>query len=312
MKKSLIALMVMLLGAVWYVTLSSWLGNGQKYENCLKEAERLEGKELYLDAIAKYEEAKNLKPVDRELALRIARDYHALGDERTYADKLLAMTADYGPDEEILALLCTHYQESGTQEGWIQCIRSLWEKYPDDKTVESYYDTVKGLYREKYMSLEDIEVYHGKYAVFIQEGKKGLIDAEGKVVMKPVYDDIVYNGKDNDRILVRDATTMYYVNKKGNKVLEPEESYEYLGLLSQNRAVAKKEGKYGYLDEKMKIAIPLSYDEATLFQEKTAAVKQGEHWALIDSKGKQKTEFLYDEVALNSLGGCSLGGAWFG
>lgn len=308
MKKSLVALMVALLGLAWYVTLSSWLGNGGKYEACLTEAKRLEEKGLYLDAIAKYEETKNLKPADREIELLIAGDYRAMGDGKTYTNKLQAVISAYGPDKEVLDLLYTYYRENDTEAGWIRCMKKLWEKYPDDKTVESYFDTVKGLYQEKYMNnIENIDIFHGKYAVFTQEGKKGLMDTEGGVVLEPLYDDIAYNGKDDDRILVRDSGSAYYVNKKGNKVLEPTENYAYLGLLSQNRAVAEKAGKYGYLDEKMQEKIPFTYDDATLFQEKMAAVKQGERWAIIDNKGKQKTEFIYDEVAINSLGGCSIG-----
>lgn len=172
MRKCLIVLMAALLGAAWYVALFSWFGNEKRYADCLKEAKRLEEKELYLGAIEKYEEAKGLKPVSRELALRIAHDYHALGDEKTYADELKAMVADYGPDEEILALLRTYYQESGTQADRIRFLKKLQEQYPDDKTVERYYDAVKGMYREKYMSVENIGTYHGKYAVFCQAGKK--------------------------------------------------------------------------------------------------------------------------------------------
>ena len=308
MKKSLTLGMAVLLVLAWYVTVSSWLGNGVKYENCLAEAKRLEEKELYLDAITQYEEAMKLKSATLELELLVAEDYRAMGDSKGYTNKLNSIISTYGPDERAVNLLCDYYKENYSKERLMRFLVSLHEKYPNDELVAGYYDTVKGMYREKYMSVQDIGVYHGKYAVYMQNGKKGLMNTDGDIVVEAVYDDIAYNGNNDDRITVKDKDRCYFVNKKGYKVQEPEESYEYLGVLSQKRVAAKKAGKYGYLTENMKEQIAFSYDGATAFKEETAAVKQGEKWALINRKGELKTEFIYDDIAINSLGACSVGG----
>ena len=308
MKKSLTLGMAVLLVLAWYVTVSSWLGNGTRYENCLAEAKRLEGKELYLDAITQYEEAMTLKSPTLEVELLIAEDYRAMGDSKGYTNKLNNIISAYGPEERAVTLLCDYYKENYSQERLMRALVSLREKYPDDKLVEEYYNTIKGLYREKYMSMQDIGEYHGKYAVYVQNGKKGLLDTNGDVVVEAVYDDIAYNGNNDDWITVKDGESYYFINKKGYKVQEPDESYEYLGILSQKRVVAKKAGKYGYLNENMKEQIAFVYDDATVFKEDLAAVKQGEKWALINRKGELKTEFIYDEVAINSIGACSVGG----
>lgn len=308
MKKSLTLGMAALLVLAWYVTLSSWLENGPKYENCLAEAKRLEGKELYLDAIAQYEEALTLKPATLEVDLLIAEDYRAMGDSKGYTNKLNSIISAYGPDERAVTLLCDYYKENYSQERLMRALVSLHEKYPDNRLIAEHYNTVKGLYREKYMSMQDIGEYHGKYAVYVQDGKKGLMNTEGDVVVKAVYDDIAYNGRDDDRIVVKDGDSYYFINKKGYKVQEPDENCDYLGILSQNRVIAKKTGKYGYLNENMKEQIAFAYDDATVFREDIAAVKQGDKWALINRKGEYKTEFIYDEVAVNSIGACSVGG----
>lgn len=308
MKKSLTLGMAVLLALAWYVTVSSWLGNGTKYKNCLAEATRLEEKELYLDAVAQYEEAMTLKAPTLEVELLIAEDYRAMGDSKGYTNKLNSIISDYGPDERAVTLLCDYYKENYSQERLMRALMGLRENYPEDELIASYYNTVKGLYREKYMSMEDIGEYHGKYAVYVQDGKKGLLDTNGDAVVEAVYDDIAYNGSNDDRITVKDGDRYYFVNKKGYKVQEPEESYEYLGILSQKRIVAKNGGKYGYLNENMKEQIAFVYDDATVFKEDLAAVKQGNKWALINRKGELNTEFIYDEVAVNSIGVCSVGG----
>lgn len=308
MKKSLTLGMAVLLVLAWYVTISSWVGNNAKYEKYLEEAKRLEGKELYLDAIAQYEEAMALKSATLEVELLVAEDYRAMGDSKGYTNKLNSIISSYGPDERAVNRLYDYYRENYSQDRLTRFLVGLHEKYPDNALVEDYYNTVKGLYSEKYMSIQDIREYHGKYAVYLQDGKKGLMDSDGDVVVEAVYDDIAYNGSNDDRITVRDGNSYYFVNKKGYKVQEPEERYEYLGILSQKRVVAKKAGKYGYLNENMKEQTAFVYDDATVFREDIAAVKQGDKWALINRKGEPQTEFIYDDIALNSIGACSVGG----
>ena len=55
MRKNLSVVMIVLLGLAWYITLSTWLGNEKKYNDMIAEAQRLEEKGLYLDAVSQYE-----------------------------------------------------------------------------------------------------------------------------------------------------------------------------------------------------------------------------------------------------------------
>ena len=99
MKKNLSAVMLVLLGLAWYVTLSSWLGNEEKYNGMIAEAQRLEEKGLYLDAIAQYEKAKGIKGGTLELEEYIADDYLAMGDYKSYRNRLNGIIDVYGPVE---------------------------------------------------------------------------------------------------------------------------------------------------------------------------------------------------------------------
>ena len=57
MKRKISLLMLVLLVMAWYVTYNSWIGNGIKAQEAIKNAEFLEEKELYLDAIEEYNTA---------------------------------------------------------------------------------------------------------------------------------------------------------------------------------------------------------------------------------------------------------------
>ena len=59
---------------------------------------------------------------------------------------------------------------------------------------------------------------------------------------------------------------------------------------------AKKDGKYGYLDENGAVVIPFIYDGAKTFSGLMAAVKKGDKWGYIDTEGTVIIPFAYDEL----------------
>lgn len=307
MKKNLSVAMIVLLALAWYITLSTWLGNEKKYNDMVAEAQRLEEKGLYLDAIAQYEEAKKIKGESLFLDDAIAEDYLALEEYKAYRNKLNEIINHYGPVEEVVVKLYEFTSGQLSQDSVIDLVSGLYEKYPDSKIVQDYYDGVKGIYVERTCAYERIHDFTGDYAVYEQNGKKGLIGLDGKVVVEAVYDEIAYNGKDKDAISVKDGEKCFFINQKGNKTRMPEDgAYTEIGALSQSRAVAEKGGKYGYLDKNFKEKTEFIYDGATPLYEGTGAVMQGDKWALIDRKGELVTDFVFDDVAGNSKGICSV------
>lgn len=298
--------MLVLLGIAWYITLSTWLGNEKKYNNIVAEAQRLEGKGLYLDAISQYEEAKKIKGDLLILDEYIADAYLAMGDYKEYRKKLNAIIANYGPVEQDVVKLYEFTKEYYSEDSVIELISGLYDQYPESEVVLSYYNGVKGIYTERTCVYDRIYDFSGNYAVYEQDGKKGVLGLDGKAVIGAVYDEVVFNEKDIQDISVKDGKECYFINQKGYKTKVPEESYSSMGMISQSRIVAEKNGKYGYLDKKFTEKTDFVYDNATPFYESVAAVRQGDKWALINRKGELITEFIYDEVVQNSKGICSV------
>lgn len=308
MKRNLSIIMGVLLVLAWYVTVSTWLGNEGKYQGYIEEAKRLEEKGLYLDALTEYELAREIQPDTLEVDSYIADAYYAMGDFKNYRNQLNNIIREYGPIESVVTKLVEYYQTYSSQNSLIDCVKDLYEKYPDSEIVKSYYDSLKGIYDEMYISVNGIEKFKGGYAVFELNGKKGILNTSGEIVMEAVYDDVIYNGEDNNKIIVKDDGTYYLININGYKTDEPEGTYEYLGILLQDRIAAKKDGKYGYLDSSLQEKIPFVYDDATAFSDGVAAVKKDGKWAFINTKGEAVTDFLYDEAAINTKGSCSVNG----
>lgn len=308
MKKNLSIIMGVLLVLAWYVTVSTWLGNEGKYQGYIDEAKRLEEKGLYLDALTQYGLAQELKPDSMEVDTYIADAYYSLGDFKSYRNQLNNIISKNGPVESVVQKLFEYYETYSSQNSLIDCVKDMYEQYPDSEIVKNYYNSLKGVYEEMYVNVNGIEKFKGSYAVYEVNGKKGILNTSGDVVLKAVYDDVIYNGEDNSKIIVKDDSGYYMINMKGYKAAEPEDTYESLGILLQGRIAAKKDGKYGYLDSSMREKIAFAYDDATAFSDSVAAVKQGDKWAFINTKGEAVTEYIYDEVAINTKGSCSVAG----
>lgn len=305
MKKNLTIVMGMLLLLSWYITLSTWLGNSGKYQECMEEAQRLEEKGLYLDALQEYENAREIKGDTLEIEEKIADNYLAMGDTKKYRNKLNDIIEKYGPTEQNVNKLVSYYKEFSSQNSLIDCLVELYKKYPESEIINQHYDSIKGFYEEEFFSVENIDDFQGKYATFENSGKKGLLNEDGDIIIEAVYDEIIYNGKDTDSITVKDGNEVFWVNEDGYKTKETDDTYDGMGALSNQRVLVEKNGKYGYLDSNLKLKIEPQYDAATAFYKNMAAVKKGDKWAIINRKGEAITEFIYDNVAVNSRNVCS-------
>ena len=72
--------------------------------------------------------------------------------------------------------------------------------------------------------------------------------------------------------------------------------YDYVGSFREDLAVVMRNGKYGYIDRKGKLVIPLRYDYAYSFSEGLARVYLHEQCGFIDKSGFQVIPFKYDNA----------------
>jgi hypothetical protein len=134
---------------------------------------------------------------------------------------------------------------------------------------------------------------------FVLEKHTGwrLIDATGKPILAPFIFD---NGPDSfkeglARYIEHEKVGFY---KLGGKKVTPAK-YEFALPFSEGLAAVcegcKKEamgehyrmagGKWGYINHKGEIPIPLQYDEAESFEKNKAEVRKGSEWFVIDKNG---------------------------
>ena len=177
------------------------------------------------------------------------------------------------------------------------------------------------LYKASFQWISDFN--KDKMAVFKLNNKYGLINSIGKIILEPLYDQIIQTDysvyiilKENnygffssdscflspiDLNYLKEKPNEFYTNGKLLKFLKKDEQalvnengfflinfglYNEVYFPSNERIRVKKKNIYGYLDTKFKISIPFKYDHADDFIDSIALVNLKDDYLMINIIGK--------------------------
>lgn len=132
-----------------------------------------------------------------------------------------------------------------------------------------------------FQKYDQVDVFREGVCWVKSNGKWGLIDSNGEMIIKPQYDDV--------REFIegfgyfKQSGKWGLVDKAGNIVFEP--VFNSILNISEGMALIKIEGKYGFADLINRQIISPVYENAHVFSEGLAAVKLKGKWGFIDNKG---------------------------
>jgi hypothetical protein len=143
--------------------------------------------------------------------------------------------------------------------------------------------------------------YIGEYAKVLKNGKWGLIDQAGKLIIDCKFESLS-SYFDQGLAPVKLNGKHGYIDKKGNIVIECK--FDDANDFSDNGlAVVGKDDKYGYINTTGKFVIDIEFDDASDFYDSgIAKVKKGDKKFYIDEDGRT---LPFDEVRLPSKNGLS-------
>jgi len=137
--------------------------------------------------------------------------------------------------------------------------------------------------------------FHGGPAEVELGGKWGFIDEQGKELVSPKYDyvDNFYEiiGADGGFAKVWLDDKVGLIDYDGTEWIKPK--YDYLGDFHGGLAAVKLNGKWGFINLRDKVVIPLKYDEyddVENFSEGFARVRLNGKWISIDQQGNEVDE----------------------
>ncbi len=316
----LVLCMAVLLAASWMFVLKKASGTEErkKQEALVKDADRFFEQKLYVRAIPLYEES---------LAYQIRPEEESEKQSRAAVEqKLLGAYLNYGDMESYSALVKSRIKNGTAQEE--ECLTAA-DYYLDSRNskdaMELLKDAVRKLHsqaladcyeknRYEYQirvtpwieitptaSNERMPAFDGKNWYFVNDS--GQILLEGGYEAALPFDSEGY-------AVVRTDGGYVTVLENGDWYGRAEEGITDVYALSCGRILAQKDGAYSYYDyDFMPLAESLQYEAITANACGAAAVKQGGRWGIITDEGETAADFIFEDIAVNSLGSAFAGGA---
>lgn len=151
--------------------------------------------------------------------------------------------------------------------------------------------------------------FNNRCAIVKKNRKYGIVSKAGNEIISPSYDFISGISK-NNKIAVSINDKWGITNLLGETDLNLE--YESLFIYMNDLYCAKKNNKYGYIDDNKNIIIPFIYDDAEVFVNGIAKVVKGDKTGYIDTQNNTVIPFIYDdgESEINNLIAVKKSGKW--
>jgi len=150
------------------------------------------------------------------------------------------------------------------------------------------------------------EPFYGDRALVKLDGKYGFLDPDGSVVVDLIWDDCDSSFLMGGLCPVRQGSLWGYIDKTGTVIVEPtfetadrfERTQEVTyGVKGTHAALVKKDGKYGYLDDKGEYIFETKLDDARRFWCKGyASVMINGIWGFIDRYGEFAVTLQFEDV----------------
>lgn len=124
--------------------------------------------------------------------------------------------------------------------------------------------------RERFGVYEEMSGFFDGYSMVKQNGKYGIINKKGKVILPIEYDNSGWR------------------------------SMEY--IFSENLAMVEKNGHYGFVNKQGEIVIPLVYESAQHCTEGLIPVQKEGVWGFIDKEGNEVSPFVFTAASFFTWG----------
>lgn len=139
------------------------------------------------------------------------------------------------------------------------------------------------------LEYDNISILDNNSFSVIKGGKMGFLDAQLKVILPMVYDELVFN---RSTISFSKDKKMGLLTMQG-KLLTTED-FDQISFFRDGLAVVYKNKKVGLINEKGAIVVPLKYDYVGFVGESRCAIKVNDRYGLIDYSGKVIVQPIYD------------------
>lgn len=294
-----------LLIASWAAAITA-KSDADRQRELIDQAAAYTADEIYILAVPPLEEAASYQDTyTLEAETDLKQVYLCLAGkdnyERRYRDLLDKQMARKGASPEIFREAAAYYLEQGKTAKALTALRDGIEK-TQDEGLRRYYEDNRYEYRMSRDFYEEAgAIYRGTAAVK-KEGRWGLANAGGSLVIPCLYDRI--STFDSDRAIVEQDGVLSAVDQDDNRVALFHGKAEDFGNFAENRLGVKQEDGWHLATGTFTVG-STAFQELGMFLGGCTPAKLGGKWGLLEPDGGTwLLEPQYEEIIQDELGRC--------
>ncbi len=310
MKSKLIVIVVLFVAGVAaaFMLVSKDVSVATEYNSALASARENAEKDIPYMAVYYYEKALKIKNNDEAVYKEYLAQSEKLGDD-FYTPAMEKYVSSFPDSPEAYELMCTYYYGDDNYNQVIKYANEAREKGVATDAVRQMYLGCVYKYRYINTGFDEVNPFLGDFAVVKKGSYYGYVRSTGDFLISPMYDKAVPFLGTSAAVCVDDE--WYMINQGGYKIAVPEGKVDYMSMLSNGRVLIGRGGKFDYTDVSLKIPEELRFDSATVFKNNIAAVKTGGKWALLKSDGNFATDYIFEDIIIDSFNTCIANGVIF-
>lgn len=311
-KISVILIVIIAIIAGWFISVKKYSGVEQEraWAELIEEADMYADKELYVRAIPKYREALSYDMDNNaEVEAKLLNTYDSYGDTISYIKLAEKRIADKTADVQEYFKVADYYRSMRRLAEAMNVIRLGIEHTGSDR-LKDYYEEYRYGCSTRVIHYESITPTYENTIMPAFDGEKWVyIDENGK--------DLAIGAFDTALPFNEDGYAVVSVGGKYKTILQNGDLYgidetgvEDVRALSGSRVLARINGKYSYYNYDFQSLTNggHQYDDISCNNNGVAAVKSESTWGIIDDGGSIVIDFIFADVAINSIGNAFSGG----
>lgn len=237
-------------------------------------------------AIENYKNALEINP-NIEISLEIADFLKKEGKQNELIKWCKKTISEYPYDSRGFECIIKAFAENEEYNKAFDYIYECEGRRIASDNIEELKKSLMYKYKLDYSKFNEVSVFINGYCACEHKEQWGYTDIFGNHVIEVAYKYVGDFTESETASVVDNEDYAYFINKENEKVLASATKYTLYGNLSNNLVPAQlPSGKYVYLDKNLERIDEKSYDYASTYNLKLAAVKNNNKWEIINTKGE--------------------------
>ena len=278
--------------------------------NALNLANQYAEKELWVRAIPKYQEALTYNTGEenrRSIEALLLEAYLSYGNAEGYLDLAQARMDAGAAAEGEYVKMAEIYFASGDLESGITAAKNGIAVCGSERCKELY-EANRYTYTLKSSSVQTIlPSKSGNYMPADTGAGWTFVDNRGRELFDETVFEEVSNFNDAGYAAVRLDGVYYVITSGGDRYSIDETGLEAVCALG-NRIYGQKNGTWSFYNADFAATTDAAFEALTLADGGLLAAKKDGKWGIVDESGTVHISFLFDDVAVNSWGSAFAGG----